>query len=230
MSEYPAWWTLRSGTEIALHAHRIRTTRDLIRAANGMTEDDDGEVVFSGLQALHTFCNKHLRGLTLHLKTAYREKGVRVLGTRPNTVVYHHPCFEPSPPTVTAPITAPLTAPITAPMIATKSMTKPTTKATKATKANEANESNVKPTCFLPPDDEMPLEYVCPISLEVFKDPVVLEDGYTYERHALEDWLRTHTTSPMTGAVLRTVNVFPNHVLRQLILQKIAESTKGGLE
>ena len=215
MSGYPTWWTLRPGTATSLQANCIRTTRDLIRMANGMTEDD-GEVVFIELPALHTFCNKHLRGLTLHLKTAYTEEGVRVLGTRPNTVLYHHPCFELPSGSATPAVDS---TPLASTPLTSKSYELNTPVARKSYEpVLTPNENHT----MQEPYDEIPLEYLCPIRIEVFKDPVVLEDGYTYERDALEDWLRTHTTSPMTGAPLQNKNVFPNHILRQLILHKIA--------
>ncbi len=34
---------------------------------------------------------------------------------------------------------------------------------------------------------------------ECMQDPVVAADGYTYERHAIEQWLGAHRTSPMTN-------------------------------
>ena len=33
------------------------------------------------------------------------------------------------------------------------------------------------------------------------EEPVVTQDGQTYERHAIEYWLRDHDTSPLTGQV-----------------------------
>lgn len=42
--------------------------------------------------------------------------------------------------------------------------------------------------------------FSCPITLSKMSDPVVTSDGQTYERTAIEDWLKTHDTSPLTGA------------------------------
>ena len=50
-------------------------------------------------------------------------------------------------------------------------------------------------------------------------DPVVIEDGMTYERAALEIWLGTHHSSPMTGERLTTKLMFPNSVLRSEIVE-----------
>ena len=43
---------------------------------------------------------------------------------------------------------------------------------------------------------------VCPITNELMTDPVFTMDGQTYERAAIEAWLRNHDTSPATGKPL----------------------------
>jgi len=43
----------------------------------------------------------------------------------------------------------------------------------------------------------------CPITQEPIKDPVFAPDFHTYERSALEQWLRTNPTSPMTRQPMR---------------------------
>ena len=48
-------------------------------------------------------------------------------------------------------------------------------------------------------------------------DPVMCADGHTYERHAIERWLREHRTSPKTNALLPNASVIPNHSLRNAI-------------
>ena len=40
--------------------------------------------------------------------------------------------------------------------------------------------------------------FICPISRELFYDPVVAEDGHIYEKQQLEKWLQECDTSPMT--------------------------------
>ena len=50
---------------------------------------------------------------------------------------------------------------------------------------------------------------------EVMNDPVVLEDGNTYERGAIQQWLDSgHYTSPMTNLPLAHEQLTPNHLLR----------------
>ena len=42
-------------------------------------------------------------------------------------------------------------------------------------------------------------------------------DGFTYERAAITEWLRTKDTSPKTGATLESKALIPNHSLRSMI-------------
>lgn len=39
-------------------------------------------------------------------------------------------------------------------------------------------------------------EFSCPITRELMRDPVIAADGHTYDREAIEMWLRNHDTSP----------------------------------
>ena len=64
---------------------------------------------------------------------------------------------------------------------------------------------------------EVPDDYVCPISAAVMIDPVSTLDGFTYERAAITEWLRTKDTSPKTGATLESKALIPIHSLRNMI-------------
>jgi hypothetical protein len=72
-----------------------------------------------------------------------------------------------------------------------------------------------------------PHEYLCPISSELMTDPVMTEDGHTYERAEIEKWFATAATrngrcrSPLTNAFIST-NVVPNVALRKLIEDFVA--------
>ena len=48
-------------------------------------------------------------------------------------------------------------------------------------------------------------------------DHVTTADGFTYERTAISEWLRTNDTSPSTGAKLESRSLFPNLSLRSII-------------
>ena len=41
-----------------------------------------------------------------------------------------------------------------------------------------------------------PKDLLCPLTLDLFEDPVVAVDGHTYERAAIEKWFQSKTTSP----------------------------------
>lgn len=59
--------------------------------------------------------------------------------------------------------------------------------------------------------------FLCPIFMNVMADPVMTVDGYTYERAAIEEWLATHNTSPLTGLPLMTHELVPNEQLARQI-------------
>ena len=62
-------------------------------------------------------------------------------------------------------------------------------------------------------------ELTCPITGEIFLDPVLcVGDGHTYERLAAERWLATHATSPLTGQPLEQpegLTLVENHSVRK---------------
>ena len=69
-----------------------------------------------------------------------------------------------------------------------------TATATTAT-ATTATATTTTATAMDPAED-----LLCPISYDVFNDPVTAEDGHVYERRAIEEWYaRGHRTSPMTN-------------------------------
>ncbi|KAJ6817361.1 E3 ubiquitin-protein ligase PUB23 [Iris pallida] len=67
---------------------------------------------------------------------------------------------------------------------------------------------------------EVPSFFLCPISLQIMRDPVTLSTGITYDRHSIERWLFTdeHDTCPITQTTLTDRDlIVPNHTLRRLI-------------
>lgn len=65
---------------------------------------------------------------------------------------------------------------------------------------------------------EAPDEFLCPITRELMKDPVIAADGYSYERGSIEDWFRgKNKTSPMTNLPLQTTLLTPNRSLKMAI-------------
>ena len=64
---------------------------------------------------------------------------------------------------------------------------------------------------------ETPFSFQCPITHELMVDPVDTADGQTYERAAIEQWLRHHDTSPVTNARLGSKQLNTNYGLRRAI-------------
>jgi len=70
------------------------------------------------------------------------------------------------------------------------------------------------------------LSLECPITLEKMVDPVICTgDGVTYERAAIEEWLKTNKTSPSTNVLINSnAMLIPNHALRNAISELPADS------
>ncbi|RVW86870.1 U-box domain-containing protein 26 [Vitis vinifera] len=66
----------------------------------------------------------------------------------------------------------------------------------------------------------IPHLFRCPISLDLFTDPVTLSTGQTYDRSSIEQWLAAgNLTCPVTMQKLHDPSMVPNHTLRHLIDQ-----------
>ena len=61
------------------------------------------------------------------------------------------------------------------------------------------------------------MEFRCPITQEIMQDPATDEMGFTYERAAIEQWLKGHNTDPTTNKQLASKTLTPNIALRILI-------------
>ncbi|KAI5071072.1 hypothetical protein GOP47_0013323 [Adiantum capillus-veneris] len=75
--------------------------------------------------------------------------------------------------------------------------------------------SDVESSC----EAAIPDDYLCPISLEIMKDPVIVATGQTYERANIQKWLEENRTCPKTSQILPHTTLTPNFVLRSLINQ-----------
>ncbi|KAI6685366.1 hypothetical protein NL676_031279 [Syzygium grande] len=69
-------------------------------------------------------------------------------------------------------------------------------------------------------DIDVPTHFLCPISLQLMRDPVTASTGITYDRESIERWLFTfrNTTCPVTKQPLSSnADLTPNHTLCRLI-------------
>ncbi|KFO85593.1 WD repeat, SAM and U-box domain-containing protein 1, partial [Buceros rhinoceros silvestris] len=63
-----------------------------------------------------------------------------------------------------------------------------------------------------------PDEFLCPITRELMKDPVIAADGYSYEKEAMENWISSkRRSSPMTNLPLPSLTLTPNRTLKMAI-------------
>ncbi|KAL2558920.1 U-box domain-containing protein 10 [Forsythia ovata] len=71
-----------------------------------------------------------------------------------------------------------------------------------------------------PDSSVIPVDFLCPISLEIMRDPVIVATGQTYERSYIQRWIDCgNTTCPKTQQKLQNLILTPNYVLRSLIAQ-----------
>lgn len=62
-----------------------------------------------------------------------------------------------------------------------------------------------------------PPHLCCPLSLDLMTDPVLAEDGNTYEREQIETWFKTSSISPLTREVLKSKKLITNRTVRDAI-------------
>ena len=80
-------------------------------------------------------------------------------------------------------------------------------------RADEARNDVVNST-----EVEEPQEYVCIITQELMENPVIAEDGYSYEKEAIQRWMREHRNqSPMTRQVMDPSKLIDNRNLKDAI-------------
>jgi hypothetical protein len=70
-------------------------------------------------------------------------------------------------------------------------------------------------------------EFLCPIAMTTFCDPVIAADGHSYERSAIEAWLQQHNTSPLTNLQLPHKHLVPNRAIKSAIASIMAAG--GGI-
>ncbi len=70
----------------------------------------------------------------------------------------------------------------------------------------------------------------CPLTLEVMKDPYTLvETGRTFEKSAIDEWLKNHNTDPISNQVLHNKTLIPNRSLKDLCDKYHEEQSKNAM-
>ncbi|KAL5709101.1 hypothetical protein ACHQM5_019824 [Ranunculus cassubicifolius] len=80
---------------------------------------------------------------------------------------------------------------------------------------------------------EVPQYFICPISLQIMKDPVTIATGITYDRESIEQWLSAdqNPSCPVTKQSLpKDFDLTPNHTLRRLIQAWCVTNAANGVD
>ncbi|CAI9765911.1 unnamed protein product [Fraxinus pennsylvanica] len=79
---------------------------------------------------------------------------------------------------------------------------------------------------------EVPPYFLCPITLEIMKDPVTVSTGITYDRESIEKWLfsQKNDTCPVTKQILVDSELTPNVTLRRVIQSWCTLHSSDGIE
>ncbi|XP_006348456.1 E3 ubiquitin-protein ligase PUB22-like [Solanum tuberosum] len=80
---------------------------------------------------------------------------------------------------------------------------------------------------------QIPPYFICPISLEMMKDPVTISTGITYDRENIEKWIFSakNNTCPVTKQSLITgIELTPNVTLRRFIQSWCTINASHGIE
>ena len=67
------------------------------------------------------------------------------------------------------------------------------------------------------PHRALPEAYYCPITCDLIHEPVIDPEGYTYEKAAAYNWIRTNRNSPLTRTKLAIKDLRANNALHDLI-------------
>ena len=67
---------------------------------------------------------------------------------------------------------------------------------------------------------------MCKITMSLMKDPVMDPDGFSYEREAIEKWIKKNGTSPMTRRPLTLEELKPNRALKDAIEEEYVKKKK----
>ena len=70
-----------------------------------------------------------------------------------------------------------------------------------------------KPKVFIEPREMQ--QFSCPITLEIFREPVIDEHGHTFEKEAIEEYLKSKNNCPINRQPIRSLT--PNRAVQQAV-------------
>ncbi|CAB9525250.1 SAM and U-box domain-containing protein 1 [Seminavis robusta] len=71
--------------------------------------------------------------------------------------------------------------------------------------------------------------FLCPITQDLLRDPVIDPEGYTFERNAVEEWIRNHGVSPITRKPLHVDDLYQNTTLLAVLIREVQRQTDMGI-
>lgn len=89
--------------------------------------------------------------------------------------------------------------------------------------------SQVLEKSVIPSEDFRPLSdaYYCPITFNLMYDPVIDPEGNTFEKVAVENWIRHNGNSPITRASVSVEDLYPNKALSALLEEEKSRSDES---
>ena len=67
------------------------------------------------------------------------------------------------------------------------------------------------------PTIQIPEEFLCPLTLEIMKYPVMSRTGHSFEKQAIFEWLQAHAACPLTRQPMTLSKLVTNVALKQRI-------------
>lgn len=72
--------------------------------------------------------------------------------------------------------------------------------------------------------DSIPKSLLCPISLTLMLNPVVISSGKTYEKEAIKKWVSNHRTDPLTRKIIQDTLFYPNDYVSEEVKAFLTEN------
>lgn len=76
-------------------------------------------------------------------------------------------------------------------------------------------------------EDKIPDKFICPISMELMKDPVITEQEQIYDRTSISEWFKKNDTDPLTGMKLKHKNLTAVRFLKNEIEEYTSKKNKN---
>jgi hypothetical protein len=97
------------------------------------------------------------------------------------------------------------------------------------THSMRSNFSRLLEISAIPSDEHRPLpdSFYCPITFNLIQKPVIDPEGNSYERAAIEHWIRANNNSPMTRTALSIDQLYDNNAITDLMNEERERSDES---